>query len=416
VRIVPLVAPDPDAIGVVRALGTEADIAITINPWGPWSDGELEWAVAEIAHWRDPVARCGALIWVLASLTLYEPRSPDLAEKLCSELEMVADQVGALSHQVAVPLFRSALHGVRGSFDAAAKQLAHARVMRHRVPEPEDVGPIVAFEALIAQHRDPDWPRMGDELWQAAILAETPSSFASPLTAALACYAFTRAEQPAKGRQLLEDIVLPALRAASPWDNMVAPAVAHAGAAVWELRDEQLAQKLLPAAEAIVAAGIPDWYMSSNDLTVARLATVLDRYEHAAPAFQRARKRLEHQGQSPVRAIVDYDEALARSWRGRPGSAELLLAAETQFEQLGMNAWSERIAELRRSRGGLPDGLTRREAEVLRLLASGLSNRQIAEQLVLSVHTVVRHVNNTYTKIGARNRADATAYAVRHGL
>jgi DNA-binding CsgD family transcriptional regulator len=64
----------------------------------------------------------------------------------------------------------------------------------------------------------------------------------------------------------------------------------------------------------------------------------------------------------------------------------------------------------------LPDGLTHREAEVLRLLASGLTNRQIAAQLVLSVHTVVRHVNNAYAKIGARNRADATAYTVRHGL
>jgi ATP/maltotriose-dependent transcriptional regulator MalT len=197
---------------------------------------------------------------------------------------------------------------------------------------------------------------------------------------------------------------------------MVAPAAAHAAAAVWELRDEQLAQELLPPAQAIVAAGIPDWNMSSNDLTVARLATVLGLYEQAIPAFQRARERLEHHGQRPMRAIVDYDEALARSWRGQAGSAELLLAAETQFEQLGMNAWLERIAALRRSRGGLPDGLTRREAEVLRLLADGLSNRQIAERLVLSVHTVVRHVNNAYAKTGARNRADATAYTFRHGL
>jgi DNA-binding NarL/FixJ family response regulator len=143
---------------------------------------------------------------------------------------------------------------------------------------------------------------------------------------------------------------------------------------------------------------------------------VLDRYEDAAPAFQRARVRLEREGQRPMRAIVDYDEALARSWRGQPGSAELLLAAETQFQQLGMTVWSERIAGLRRSRGGLPDGLTRREAQVLRLVASGLTNRQIAEQLVLSVHTVVRHVNNAYGKIGAHNRADAAAYTVRHGL
>jgi DNA-binding NarL/FixJ family response regulator len=156
--------------------------------------------------------------------------------------------------------------------------------------------------------------------------------------------------------------------------------------------------------------------MSSNDLTVASRATVLDRYDEASPAFGRARERLERHGQLPMRAIVDFDEALARSWRGQPGSAELLLAAEARFEELGLSVWCERVVRQRRSREGLTDGLTRREAEVLRLLALGLTNRQIAEQLVLSVHTVERHLNNAYTKIGAHNRAEASAYTVRHGL
>jgi len=61
-------------------------------------------------------------------------------------------------------------------------------------------------------------------------------------------------------------------------------------------------------------------------------------------------------------------------------------------------------------------GLTRRELDVLRLLAAGDSNAQIARQLGLSTHTVERHVANLYRKIGARGRADATAYAVRGGL
>jgi DNA-binding CsgD family transcriptional regulator/pimeloyl-ACP methyl ester carboxylesterase len=63
-----------------------------------------------------------------------------------------------------------------------------------------------------------------------------------------------------------------------------------------------------------------------------------------------------------------------------------------------------------------PGGLSRRELEVLRLLASGESNRQIARRLGLSIHTVERHVANLYRKIGARGRADATAYALRSGL
>jgi DNA-binding CsgD family transcriptional regulator len=63
-----------------------------------------------------------------------------------------------------------------------------------------------------------------------------------------------------------------------------------------------------------------------------------------------------------------------------------------------------------------PVSLSRRELEVLRLVAAGESNSQIARRLTLSTHTVERHVANLYRKIGARGRADATAYALRHGL
>ena len=63
-----------------------------------------------------------------------------------------------------------------------------------------------------------------------------------------------------------------------------------------------------------------------------------------------------------------------------------------------------------------PHGLTRREGEVLRLIAAGKSNHDIARALFLSPRTVQRHVANLYLKIGANNRAEATAYALRPGL
>ena len=64
----------------------------------------------------------------------------------------------------------------------------------------------------------------------------------------------------------------------------------------------------------------------------------------------------------------------------------------------------------------LPGGLSRREAEILRLVAAGRSSREIGDELVLSVRTVERHVTNIYTKIGAHSRAQAAAWAIGQGL
>jgi DNA-binding CsgD family transcriptional regulator len=60
--------------------------------------------------------------------------------------------------------------------------------------------------------------------------------------------------------------------------------------------------------------------------------------------------------------------------------------------------------------------LTPREAEVLALLAAGRTSSEVSRELSLSIRTVGRHITNIYAKIGARTRADATAYALRHGM
>jgi DNA-binding NarL/FixJ family response regulator len=68
------------------------------------------------------------------------------------------------------------------------------------------------------------------------------------------------------------------------------------------------------------------------------------------------------------------------------------------------------------ARDSLPDELTPREAEVLGLIAQGLSNAEIATALVVSEATVKTHINHVFAKIGARDRAQAVHYAYTHGL
>ncbi|GAA1733300.1 response regulator [Nonomuraea bangladeshensis] len=69
-----------------------------------------------------------------------------------------------------------------------------------------------------------------------------------------------------------------------------------------------------------------------------------------------------------------------------------------------------------RARAALPDGLTAREAEVLALIARGLTNQEIAGTLFIGEATVKTHINNAFAKIGVRNRVEAARYAGEHGL
>ena len=104
-------------------------------------------------------------------------------------------------------------------------------------------------------------------------------------------------------------------------------------------------------------------------------------------------------GDSQVVASYLRDEV--RAGRQDPHSVDALLTAT-----------GHRVGRRRE----WPAGLTTREVEVLRLLARGLSNRQIAGRLVISHKTVDNHVEHIYTKIGVSNRARASLFAVRQGL
>lgn len=104
-------------------------------------------------------------------------------------------------------------------------------------------------------------------------------------------------------------------------------------------------------------------------------------------------------------ATLGDDEA-ARLERG---------AAATAFERLGASVDLERL-ERQHGDADPPGGLTRREAEIIALVAEGITNRQVADRLVISEKTVARHLANAYLKLGVTTRTAAAAWARRHGL
>ena len=91
-------------------------------------------------------------------------------------------------------------------------------------------------------------------------------------------------------------------------------------------------------------------------------------------------------------------------------------AASSAFERLGAAPDVAAVRALLQGPHELPAGLTAREAEVLRLVASGRTNRDIAVELVISEHTVARHLQNIFAKVGVGTRAAATAFAFEHDL
>lgn len=103
--------------------------------------------------------------------------------------------------------------------------------------------------------------------------------------------------------------------------------------------------------------------------------------------------------------------------RGDPDGRRLELdAARTLFKQLNAQICLARVTELERATRRPGGSLSEREAQVLRLLAAGKTNRDIAAALFISEKTVARHVSNIFDKLGVSSRTGATAWAYRHNL
>ena len=411
---------DPEAVRLARETGTEFDYARTLEvmEWTPRE--EFEALLERVRGWSEPWAQIHGLS-VLARVLLLQHGLLTSATETARELLAVSEVAGSLpgrAYAEAYLLVHEPL--VRGDFATAGETFERGLAVVDRLGPGHRLRFSARFvEALIAQYIGGErWADHARSLIRTAETARVPAWMAL-LHVSLAGYLRALAGDSDGAARLLDPIVALSERLGPRTLNQNG-VVAFAGGACWELEDAQAAVRLRRLALALLDGGVGDYPTCSTELTIARMASLCGDDDEAAHYFARARSRFEESDWRPLRAFADYDEARAYARRGKRRAAEpLVTSAQARFEQLGMSGWAARASALTDSLGrlsGFPDGLTAREVEILRLVAAGRKNQEIAAELVVSVHTVERHLANVYRKIAVRNRAEATTYVLRAGL
>jgi DNA-binding CsgD family transcriptional regulator len=179
--------------------------------------------------------------------------------------------------------------------------------------------------------------------------------------------------------------------------------------------------ELEPLSGANVMIGHLVTYYGAADRYLGMLAATLGEWDRAVDHFERAIALNRKMGAVTWLAHTEYQyaRALLASGRREDRRVESLLGeAQELATRIGLKALLTRIESLDAAPAPthLPDGLSPREAEILRLVARGLSNREIGAELFISEHTAANHIRSILRKTGCMNRTEAASYAHRHAL
>jgi DNA-binding CsgD family transcriptional regulator len=191
------------------------------------------------------------------------------------------------------------------------------------------------------------------------------------------------------------------------------------------LGDEAMAAIVYPELEPLAGSNVMIGHLvacyGAADRYLGMLAATLGERERAEEHFERAMEQNRRMGAWTWVAHTAYEYGRLRRGRGRGdrSRAEALFGeAAGLAERIGLEGLLAKIRLLGvpAPAGGLPGGLSPREAQILKLVARGLSNREIGAELTISEHTAANHIRGILRKTDCANRTEAASYAHRHGL
>jgi DNA-binding CsgD family transcriptional regulator/tetratricopeptide (TPR) repeat protein len=322
-------------------------------------------------HLRDVHASLGLML-------LLQGKWAEAEEHFALQEQLLADMEGPEPHAV-LHNYRGLLHYLQGRFAEADQEYRSAAELLRPTGSPTRVWYLGWWGEVLAELGQRDAALACFAELQALAATLDPRARAWGNAYAQVAVGYARIGEPARAAACYPGLL--------PFQGQISPVLIDRGlgVAAWAGEDRAAAQLHMAAAAAQARTARMRPELALTLLQWARLAREL-------PAAQRR---------------AHPDELQAEGLR---------LCAELGMAELGRRTLYPQEPAPRRGRSAAIAGLSARELEVLRLVAQGRTNREIAQTLVLSEKTVARHLTHTFTKTGVENRAGAAAFALRHGL
>lgn len=346
-------ATDPDALGILLP-ADDPEYEEWLRVMNSLSTGEFTFAYSRFES-RDQMRNDATTMGTThaAGAALFYLADTHGARAILLDALPIAEREGRLAEQVLI-------HGYLGRCFAALGELAEARASCDRC-----AALIARLPGSSVQTQQLDIARLetmfasGEGLAAIAPLVESflrrdspESRYARALQVSLGAVAFAQAGREADALAMIAK-VQPAIER-SPIGEINLPCVdCNSAWALWILQRTDHSEAIEKSLREMVVAPDHRFILQDGRLALARLCALTRRYEEASRWFAQARTVLEEDGQRPLRAVVDYDEALMYTRRAEDGDNEraipLLDAAMQQFNDIGMTGWMRKAEELRAS-------------------------------------------------------------------